>query len=134
MRVDIDRQLQFPREITITSLRPDIVAWSTKVKAVALIELTVPWEEGMEAAFERKKTKYTELAAECREAGWRTTIYPVEVGCRGFVGQSTTRLLRDTGVTGGKLKKTTKELVEEAEKGSFWLWLRRKDKNWGKNI
>ncbi|KAJ8356842.1 hypothetical protein SKAU_G00196360 [Synaphobranchus kaupii] len=83
---------------------------------------------GIEAAFERKKTKYSELAAECREAGWKTTIYPVEIGCRGFVGQSTTRLLRDAGVAGGKLKKATKELAEEVEKGSFWLWLRRKDK------
>ena len=51
----------------------------------------------------------------------------------GFVGLSTIRLLKDTGVTGGTLKKATKELAEEAEKGSFWLWLRRKDKCWGKN-
>src|SRR4029434_7588942 len=87
MRVDLGRQLQFPSEITTTSLRPDIVVWSTKVKTALLIELTVPWEEGIE----RKKTKYSELAAECREAGWKTTIYPVEVGCRGFVGQSTPR-------------------------------------------
>lgn len=27
----------------------------------------------------------------------------------------------------------TKELAEEAEKDSFWLWPRRKDKCWGKN-
>ena len=133
MRVDLDRQLRFPTEITTTSLRPDIVVWSSKAKAVHLIELTVPMEEGIEAAFERKKAKYSELAAECRDAGWNTTIYPVEVGCRGFVGLSTIRLLKDTGVTGGTLKKATKELAEEAEKGSFWLWLRRKDKCWGKN-
>ncbi|KAJ8364766.1 hypothetical protein SKAU_G00135970 [Synaphobranchus kaupii] len=119
--------------LATTSLHPDIVVWSTKAKAVLLIELTVPWEKGIEAAFEGKKTKYSELAAECREAGWKTTIYPVEIGCRGFVGMSTTRLLRDAGVTGGKLKKATKELAEEVEKGSFWLWLRRKDKGWGKN-
>ncbi|KAJ8344224.1 hypothetical protein SKAU_G00315530 [Synaphobranchus kaupii] len=87
MRVDLGRQLQFPGEITTMSLRPDIVVWSTKAKTVLLIELTVPWEKGIEAAFERKKTKYSELAAECREAGWKTTIYPVEIGCRGFVGQ-----------------------------------------------
>ena len=133
MRVDLDRQLRFPVEITTTSLRPDIVVWSTKAKAVHLIELTVPMEEGIEAAFKRKKAKYSELAAECRNAGWKTTIYPVEVGCRGFVGLSTIRLLKDTGVTGGTLKKATKVLTEEAEKGSFWLWLRKKDKCWGKN-
>lgn len=133
MKVDLDRKLQFPTEITTTTLRPDIVAWSAKARAVALIELTVPTEEGIEAAFERKKAKYSELAAECREAGWKTTIYPVEVGCRGFMGLSTIRLLKDVGVTGGRLKKATKELAEEAEKGSFWLWLRRKDRSWGNN-
>ena len=40
--------------------------------------------------------------------------------------------MRDAGVTGGDLRKAIKELAEEAEKGSFWLWLRRKDKCWGK--
>ena len=81
LRVDLDRQLKFPPEITTTSLRPDIILWSPSVKAVILAELTVPWEGGMEAAFEGKKEKYTGLAAECREAGW--SICPVEVGCRG---------------------------------------------------
>ncbi|RXN06597.1 hypothetical protein ROHU_032706 [Labeo rohita] len=133
MRVDLDRQLRFPTEITITSLRPDIVVWSTKARSVHLIELTVPLEEGIEAAFERKKAKYSELAVECREAGWKTTSYPVEVGCRSFLGLSTIRLLREAGVTRGKLRRATKDLAEEAEKGSFWLWLRRKDRCWGKN-
>ena len=131
MRADIGKQLQFPREITTTSLRPDIVLWSAAAKSAMLIELTIPWEEGIQAAYERKAAKYADLAAECREAGWSTTIYPVEVGCRGFVGTSTTRLLRDVGTTGAKLRRVTKALAEEAEKGSFWLWLRRRDKNWG---
>ncbi|KAK0153977.1 hypothetical protein N1851_003944 [Merluccius polli] len=44
LRVDLDRQLKFPPEITTTSLRPDIILWSPSVKAVILAELTVPWE------------------------------------------------------------------------------------------
>ncbi|KAJ8402646.1 hypothetical protein AAFF_G00367290 [Aldrovandia affinis] len=133
MRVDLSRQLQFPRKITITTLRPDIVVWSTTAKTVLLIKRTVPWEEGVEAAYERKRQKYSNLAAECMEAGWRFVIYPVEVGCRGFVSTSMTRLLRDMGMADAKLRKATKELSEEAEKGSFWLWLRRKDRKWGNN-
>lgn len=50
MRVDLGRQLQFPREIAETSLRPDMVLWSVACKAVLLVELTVPWEEGLGAA------------------------------------------------------------------------------------
>lgn len=96
-----------------------------------MAELTVPWEGGLEAAHERKRAKYSDLAAECREAGWRAVTYPVEVGCRGFVGSSTSRLLRDMGATGIRHRKAMKELAEEAERGSYWLWLRRKAKNWG---
>ena len=133
MRVDLGKQLQFPREIVQTSLRPDLVLWSEACRTVLLVELTVPWEGGLEAAYERKRAKYSDLAAECREAGWKTVICPVEVGCRGFVGSSTARLLRDMGCTGAAHRKAMKELAEEAEKGSFWLWLRRKQKSWGAN-
>ncbi len=42
MRVDLRRQLKFPEEIAVTSLRPDIVLWSQATRQVALIELTVP--------------------------------------------------------------------------------------------
>ncbi|KAL0188639.1 hypothetical protein M9458_015738, partial [Cirrhinus mrigala] len=90
MRVDLDRQLRFPTEITTTPLRPDIVVWSTKARSVHLIELTVPLEEGIEAAFERKKAKYSELAVELPATQWR-----------------------EAGVTGGKLRRATKDLAEE---------------------
>lgn len=58
MRVDLNRQLQFPTEMTTISLWPDIVMRSTKARAVLLIELTVLLEEGTETAFEHKKAKY----------------------------------------------------------------------------
>ncbi len=133
MRVDLGRQLQFPREIVETSLRPDLIMWSEPCKTILLVELTVPWEEGMEAANERKCAKYADLVEDCREAGWKATLCPVEVGCRGFVGSSTVRLLRNMGCTGAGCRKAIKELAEEAEKGSFWLWLRRKHRGWGPN-
>ena len=131
MVVDLGRQLQFPREICSTTLRPDVVLWSSAVKSVLMIELTVLWEEGLEAAYERKMAKYADLVAECRESGWSARTYPVEVGVRGFVGSSTSRLLKDVGLRGARLSKATKELSEEAEKARHWLWLRRRDKAWG---
>ena len=131
MEVDLGRQLHFPQEICSTTLRPDAVLWSAAVKSATLIELTVPWEEGLEAAYERKKAKYADLVAECRESGWSVKLYPVEVGARGFVGRSTSRLLKDLGLRGATLSRSTKELSEEAEKASYWLWLRRQDKAWG---
>lgn len=62
------------------------------------MELTVPWEDGVEEAYERKKTKYSELATEAAQNGWKTKIFPVEVGCTGFVATSMTSLLKKMGV------------------------------------
>lgn len=77
-------------------------------------------------------TIYT--AAVCLQAGWRAFIYPVEVGCKGYTGTSTQRFLKSLGITGSKLRKTLKDLAEEGEQGTIWLWLRRKDKVWGKQV
>lgn len=63
------------------TLRPGVVMLSTVAKRVLIIELTVPWEEGIPAAHELKRLKYSEPAAECREAGWKASVHPVEVGC-----------------------------------------------------
>ncbi|KAJ8356956.1 hypothetical protein SKAU_G00197500 [Synaphobranchus kaupii] len=131
MEVDLGRRLHFPREICSTTLRPDIVLWAAEEKSVLLVKLTVPWEEGVEAAHERKRAKYADLVAECREGRWSARLYPVEVGARGFVGGSTTRLLKDLGLRGRAISKATREIAEEVEKASFWLWLRRRDKTWG---
>ncbi|KAL7383136.1 hypothetical protein ABVT39_005401 [Epinephelus coioides] len=57
MRVDLGRKLQFPREITSMSLRPDIVTWSSSIKTMLLIELTIPWEMGIKAASEMERLK-----------------------------------------------------------------------------
>ncbi|XP_016133791.1 nucleolar protein 10-like [Sinocyclocheilus grahami] len=115
-RVDLGTQLIFPTEITQTTLRPDVVVWATAAKKVLIIELTVPWEEGIPAAYEFKRLKYSDLVAECRDGGWTATILPVEVGCRGFVGKSAIQLLRAAGTTEVSLRRAIKELAEEAEK------------------
>lgn len=48
------------------------------------------------------------------------------------MGSSTQHLLRSVGVAGPGLKKASKDLAEEAQRRSYWLWLRRKDKAFGK--
>ncbi|KAI2644199.1 Renalase [Labeo rohita] len=55
LKVDLGRQLKFPDHITSTTLRPDMVLTSESTKQVVLLELTVPWEDRIEEAFERKK-------------------------------------------------------------------------------
>jgi hypothetical protein len=130
MLADIGRQLVFPPEIATTTLRPDMVLWSRSLNKVFIIELTVPWENSVDEAYERKHLRYADLAAEARHHGWNTEVRPVEVGCRGFVATSTTRLLRDLGIKGQSQRSAIKAVSEAAEGSSQWLWMKRKDPSW----
>ncbi|KAK0131293.1 hypothetical protein N1851_034009 [Merluccius polli] len=114
-------------EDATTTLRPDLVLWSPSLRSVNIIELTVPWESLTEEAYERKKLRYTELAADAQQRGWKAKVYPVEVGCRGFVAYSTIRLLKDLGIHGQALRQAARSVSEAAERSSQWIWLKRKD-------
>lgn len=125
LRVDLGNQLNIPVQITTSSLRPDLLVWSTVSRQVIMLELTVPWEENLEEAFERKLEKYQELVERCRANKWRTTCLPVEIGCRGFAGRSVCSALSRLGVRGIKKRKATRALSEAAEKALRWLWIKR---------
>ncbi|KAI8492574.1 hypothetical protein Bbelb_296150 [Branchiostoma belcheri] len=112
LRVDLGRKLQFPKVVQ-TKLRPDAVLWAEAEKKLVLVELTVPWEERCEEAYERKKNKYQELIDECRSKGWQAWLFPVEVGCRGFPAQSVWKLFTAIGVKGKERKVAVRKLVEE---------------------
>ncbi|XP_077372334.1 uncharacterized protein LOC144033646 [Festucalex cinctus] len=127
LKVDLGKQLKFPENIAVTTLRPDIVLVSETTRQVVLLELTVPWEDRMEEAFERKRAKYEELAGECRSRGWKTRCTPIEVGCRGFAGQSLVWALKMLGVKGLHNRRAIKNISDAAEKASRWLWIKRGD-------
>ncbi|XP_054628013.1 uncharacterized protein LOC129179159 [Dunckerocampus dactyliophorus] len=127
LRVDLDKQLKFPDHITATSLRPDIVLASVSSRQVLLLELTVPWEDCIEEANERKRSKYQELVEQCLRAGWKARCEPIEVGCRGFAGRSLCKVFTLLGITGAAKWKAIKSTMEAAERASRWLWIRRSD-------
>ncbi|KAK0148024.1 hypothetical protein N1851_012273 [Merluccius polli] len=70
MRVDLNQRLTFPPEIAATNLRPDLVLWSKTCRRVFIMELTVPWEEAIDEAFERKQLRYVNLTAEAEDQDW----------------------------------------------------------------
>ncbi|XP_075315189.1 uncharacterized protein LOC142375145 [Odontesthes bonariensis] len=127
LKVDLGRQLKFPENIAVTTLRPDMVLVSETTRQVVLLELTVPWEDRIEEAFERKRAKNEELSSECRSRGWRIRCNPIEVGCRGFAGQSLIRALKMPGLKGLKNRSAIKNISDAAEKASRWLWIKRGD-------
>ena len=59
MLVDVERQLQVPQCNVATA--------ETRHGVFNFTEVTIPFEDVIEEAFERKKLKYGELVAEVRE-------------------------------------------------------------------
>ncbi|XP_041920594.1 uncharacterized protein LOC121684601 [Alosa sapidissima] len=127
LEVDLGKQLKIPARITTTRLRPDMIIVSDSTKQLIILELTVPWEERMEEANERKRAKYQELVEECRSQGWRTYCEPLEVGCRGFAGRSLCKVLTMLGLTGEAKRKAIRSATEAAERATRWLWIKRAD-------
>ena len=113
-----------------TAKKPDLVIWCEEEKEVHLVELTVPHEENIKAAHERKENRYQTLVEECEEAGWKATHFPVEVGCRGFIAASVRKWMKVAGLGPKKGKALTKSLQETVEKASHWIWLKREDTTW----
>ena len=105
MITDLGGMMAFPQYIVITNLRPDIVVWSDQGKEVLLVELTVPREENMEVAHERKMTKYDTLRMEIEMKGWRCKVLPVEMGCRGYASRALIAYLRGIGLSAAEIKK-----------------------------
>ncbi|XP_053403064.1 uncharacterized protein LOC128558219 [Mercenaria mercenaria] len=87
--------------------------WSRSPKLVVLVELTVLWEERADEAYELKKRKYQDLAHTCRDRGWKTLVFPVEVGCRGFPPQSVWRMLGAVDIK-GRARKTAAHALRKA--------------------
>ena len=92
-----------------TTRKPDLVKWNEEEKEVHLVELTVPHEDNINSAHERKDNRHESLVEECEEAGWKATHFPVEVGCRGFIATSVTKWMRVAGfwIKSARLTSTT---------------------------
>lgn len=127
LEVDLGKQLKIPSRITSTRLRPDMIIVSDSTKQLIILELTVPWEERMEEANERKRAKYQELVEECRSRGWKTYCEPLEVGGRGFAGRSLCKVLTMLGLTSEAKRKAIRSATEAAERATRWLWIKRAD-------
>jgi hypothetical protein len=127
MLVDLGKQLKFPNHIAVTNLRPDIVIFSNEKKIIILLELTVSWEENIEAANERKRGKYEALVNTCREQGWNATCEPIEVGARGFIGDSLCKTLSKLGFAGTNKKKAIQAIIKKTEDATRWLWMKRNE-------
>lgn len=121
----------FPPHIAVTRQRPDIIIYSSRLKIVLLIELTVPLEDRVAAAHTIKTKRYDSLLSTCASNGWQAYNFPVEVGCRGFVATSLLNCLRQLGFPSWRAKKVRRECSRVALRASYLLFLRRTIRQWG---
>lgn len=66
MKIDSMKRLQFS-QVVLTTLRPAVACGLKEQRKVILIELTVPWGERYDQAFEWKPAKYQNLLQDCWE-------------------------------------------------------------------
>ena len=95
---DLKHNFIFPTEKALMTKRPDIVIWSVKAKHIFVIELTVPFEENFDWAHQRKFEKYEDLREKCVRNSLITNVFPIEVGRRGFIANSTSVFLTNLGL------------------------------------
>ena len=119
---DLKHNFIFPTEIALTTKRPDIVIWSVKAKKVFIIELTVPYEENFNWAHQRKLEKYEDLREQCVRNDWIMNVFPIKVGCRGFIVNSTSVFLTNLGHPPSDKRKYMEKIQDKALTASAWIW------------
>ena len=122
VHADLGGTRTVPTEVCVSDQRLDLVIWSAAARRVILAELTVPWESRLKEAHLRKAEKYTELADRCKKAGWATDVYPIEIGCRGYIAASVSRFLREGLRAAPRFQRRLEETAsEQAQLASAWI-------------
>ena len=101
-------------------------------KTVIILELTCPCEENMEEWHRVKYNKYDPLTSAIKCSGWKTYLFPLEVGARGYCSSTVKSCLLRLGLSNKLVRSTLKSLSMLSIKTSFQIWLSRNNKDWSK--
>ena len=115
---------------TVCSMhRPDIVIYHPKT--VVLVELTVPFDERMSEAKQRKEDKYEELIEEITTSGTKTELHTIEVGTRGIIRKLSFSWFKDISSFCRKhLFQLKKSICKKVLCCSYALWSKRDSTEW----
>lgn len=121
----------FPPNIATTVMRPDIVIYSNSKKVVIMLELTVPAEENIQRRHAQKIDKYErKLLDACHLNGWKTHLFAVEIGSKGYVDFSMERALKSLGLPAKQARKACKMMSNTTLRCSYTIYMSRKNKLW----
>ena len=79
----------------------------------------------------RQSTRmHVELCDAIRDAGWTVVLRPIEVGARGFVARSVSRLLRELGLSSREVTTLCRSLATVVARCSFTIYLASSSAEW----
>ena len=80
LQVDPGKHLKFPENIISTRLRSDMVLTSESSKQVVLLELNVPWEDGIKEVNVRKRNKIFRFSAGAKAGEPAVSLLKLDAG------------------------------------------------------
>ena len=80
LQADLKSRMQFPPQIVANNRRPDIAVWSLSSRQAIMVELTVPWEERIEEAYDRAEEEEVPESGYRLSTAWLEGMVP---SCRG---------------------------------------------------
>ena len=83
-----------PHDVYVTKLKPDIVLINRSTCDIVIIELTVPFESVIKDAHSRKVTKYSDLVGDLEIAGYKVTLFCIEIGSRGQIDKDNIKYIK----------------------------------------
>ena len=83
-----------PTVCSPTNLIPDLVIYWKNFKKIIILELTVPFEHGIDKAHQYKANKYCPLVSDIKSNDFDVTFIAFEVGSRGFIFHDNVRRLK----------------------------------------
>ena len=119
-----------PPDVVVTAERPDLVIVNKSTKEVQIYELTVPFDNRIQAAHELKIEKYSPLCTDIFQAGWICHLNAIEIGSRGLITKQNKADIR--GLIKPLKKQKPRHILANLSKlavlGSYKLFLSRKEK------
>ena len=82
----------------------------------------VPYEENFDWAHQRKLEKYEDLREQCVRNDLITNVFPIEVGCKGFIAIATSVFLTNLGLPPSDKRKYMEKITDKALTASAWIW------------
>ena len=65
----------------------------------------------------------------CKNNGWITNVFPIEVECRGFITNSTSMFLTNFGFSPSDKRKYIKKIQDKTLTALAWIWQSHSDAN-----